>query len=675
MNIPVNHPLDIPEHPSALRAKPLDDATLVALAPRVSAAYFDRPASGGPRERLVAKQDGAPIPKPFIAGTFELRSGGVRHVLLMARGLDEVLSRPLTLHLDDKIAAGLDPEWLQPPVADLAALVEGLTEGGRAKLLRMLLTTGASLFLAAAGPALIGSFRAIMEISDLVPIAPVFATGFGAQTVLSYPAPGAGGLAAQADVVVLAPERPALLRKVALVQDSQHLHIHLPPAAQDCEVVLFGDQPVRLAPPPAQMRRLPAPVWIEGRTAAVRDWLLEQILTVSRKDPGAANALRELRPGAVEPHLVLRHLSVTRTAMLHAFDLADPQGLVRSVILERDGQRAELPATCGVDGAGLIAGVSALPGRADGSELYRILLLHHSGRLREVARGVVEIFDGTLAPEFAAVWREHADRTEFEKALACACLGAIRPPMRQERRSFGTPPRPPALRLVTSLGDSVDMLHARAAMIFVERGASRVEVVCTLSEGPLAAAARRAVEEVVAVYGIAHTVVSLPATASAAEHLQAALAEGAGPALVLDENVLPAGPGWLSAWQRRLTSAKEDVVGSVLLASDGSVACTENRVGDTWRGLPAQRLPETLRGVRRPICGCFGLTEAGIRRLLSRDAAHPDPAILIAQLVPETGLQIATKHGFLRYAAAPLDDPFIRSLQQAALTLAEERLA
>ncbi|MFT3689192.1 hypothetical protein [Paenirhodobacter sp.] len=675
MNIPVTPPLDVPEHPASLRAKPLDDATLVGLAPHVCAAYFDRSAPSGARQRLVAKQDGSPIPKPFITGTFDLRGGGVRHVLLMARGIDEVFARPLALYLNDTLAAELDPGWLQLPIADLAALVEGLTEAGRAKLLRMLLTTGASLFLAAAGPALIASFRTMMEICDLAPVEPVSATGFGGQTVLSYRAPGHQGLAAQVDVVVLARERPALLRKVALVQDGQNLHIHLPPAAQDCEVVLFGDHPLRLAPPPAQMRRLPAPVWLEGRTTAVRDWLVEQVLAAARKDPGAANALRELRPDAVEPQLTVRHLSATRSGMLYAVDLSDPQGLVRAILLERDGRRVELSACCGVDGAGLIAGVGEVAGRADGTEPYRILLLHHSGRLREVARGVLQTFDGTLAAEFSDFWKETADMRTLEKALAGACLGAIREPLRHVSRRFGTPPNASVLRVVTDLGDSIDLLRARAAMIFAERGAQRVEVVCTLSEGPLASASRRAVEEVVAVYGIPHSVITLSATASPAERILAGLSEGAGPALVLAEGALPTGPGWLSAWQRRLASAKEDVIGSVLLAADGSVAAAENRPEDGWRGLPVSRLPETLRGIRRPIPDCFALTEAGIQRLLARAAAHPDPAVLIAQLIPETGLQIATKHGFMRYTPAPACDPFALALQQAALVLTEETAA
>lgn len=674
MNIPVNHPIDTPETPAGLRAKPLDDATLVALAPRVSVAYFDLPTAGGARERLYAKQDGAPIPKPFIAGTFELRSGGVRHVLLMARGIDEVLARSMTLHLNDRPVAGLDPSWLQPPIADLAALVEGLTETGRVKLLRMLLTTGASLFLSAAGPALIASFRQMMDICDLAPMAPISATGFGAQTVLSYPAPCSGNLSGHVDVVAFASERPALLRKVAVVQDAHHLHIHLPAAAQDCEVVLFGDQPLRLSPPPAQMRRLPAPVWMEGRNATVRDWLHEQVLAAAQRDVGAANALRELRPGAVEPQLSVRHLSATRAVVLHALELTDPQGLVRAVVIERGGQKAELPANCGVDGTGHVVGATALPGRPEEIEFYRILLLHHSGRLREVARGQIAAFDGTLSDEFSIAWRDSTDRSAFERSLASACLGAIRPTKRYAARRFGTLPGPPALRVVTEVAGSVDLLHARAAMIFAERSAKRVEVVCTLSEGPLAAAARRAIEEVVAIYGIPHTVISFPETTTPSERLQAALAEGAGPALVLGGAVLPASPGWLAAWLRRLSSAKEDIIGSVLLAADGSVAGAENRLDDSWRGLPAARLPEMLRNIRRPIVECFGLTEAGIWRVLSRDAAHPSPAVLMAQMIPEHGLQISTRHGFLRFAPAAAQEPFTQAMQQAALTLVEETL-
>ena len=677
MNIPVNHPLGIPDQPTALRGKALEDATLVALAPSVSAAYFNRQAASGPRERLIARQDGALIPKPYIAGAFELRSGGTRHVLLMARGIDQVLSKPLELFVNDQAAATVDPGWLQPPVSDLAGLIEGLTESGRLKLLRMLLTTGASLFLSVAGSGLIDSFRELMEICDLTPIEPVAATGFGGQTVLSYPAPGCGNLAGQADVVVLAQERPALLRKVAIAQEAggNLLHIHLPPGVQDCEVVLFGDLPLRLAPQPAQMRRLPAPVWIDGRTPQARDWLLERIVAAAPKDPGAANALRELRPGAVEASLLVRHLSATRDGVLHLFELADPEGLVRAVIVERGTQRTELPALCGVDGRGVIAGLAELDGRGGGAELYRILLMHHSGRLREVARGMLDPFDGNLPADFEAAWRDSADRPGLERALAMASLGAIRRPMRSARRRFGAAPAAPVLRIVTEIGDSVDIIRARAAMIFAERGAQRVEVVCTLVEGPQAAAARRAVEEVVAVYGIAHVLVSVPEDSTPAERVQAALAEGSGPALILHEAVLPAQPGWLPAWQRRLAHAKDDVVGAALLAADGSVAATASGPGDAWRGLPAARLPEWLRAVRRPVCACFGLTEAGIARLFRLPAGHPDPAVLIARLVSRDGLQIATRHPFVRYASGISETPLQRAILHGALARIEEEQA
>lgn len=116
-------------------------------------------------------------------------------------------------------------------------------------------------------------------------------------------------------------------------------------------------------------------------------------------------------------------------------------------------------------------------------------------------------------------------------------------------------------------------------------------------------------------------------------------------------------------------------MGAALLAADGSVAATASGPGDVWRGLPAARLPEWLRAVRRPVCACFGLTEAGIARLLRLPAGHPDPAVLIARLVSRDGLQIATRHPFIRYASGISETPLQRAILHGALARIEEEQA
>ena len=55
------------------------------------------------------------------------------------------MRRRLLLALGTTPAASIDPDWLQSPLVDVAALFEGLTEDGRQRLLRLFLTTGASL--------------------------------------------------------------------------------------------------------------------------------------------------------------------------------------------------------------------------------------------------------------------------------------------------------------------------------------------------------------------------------------------------------------------------------------------------------------------------------------------------------------------------------------------------
>ena len=103
MNIPLDRKLCRPAPPPA----GLGEATAVAIGASLSAVFLDRPA--GRRERMTAEQDGLPLPRPFIAAELPLRSGGARHVLFVAQGIQTLLSRHLVLRLDGMPAAQIDP--------------------------------------------------------------------------------------------------------------------------------------------------------------------------------------------------------------------------------------------------------------------------------------------------------------------------------------------------------------------------------------------------------------------------------------------------------------------------------------------------------------------------------------------------------------------------------------
>lgn len=652
MNIPLDRKLCLPI--SRASAAPLGEATAIAMGESLCAVIFDRPAGG--RERMQAQLDGLPLPRPFIAAELALLSGGLRHVLFVPQGIDTLLSRHLVLRLGDRPVAEIDPAWLQLPQDDIPALTARLSPQGLHKLLGLMLTTGASLFAGKAQAGLADAIPRLMDICAIPALAPVAGTDIAGRMLVSYSVPGLSGRRVPADAVALAGGRLIRLKDFDCFAEGELLHVLLPPGHPPGQIVAFAEAPLRLAAADDGLRRLPVPTWIQARGKPCRDWLFARI------GGGIAAALeQELAGNLTEPTIAIRHLSQVPAGLLHLLVLQDPSRVVRKVILERRGQQAELTPLHGVDGTAMLAGFADLPGGAGGGDTCRIRVLYRSGRLRTLADAPVAAFDGGIPAGFDDAWAQGA--------------GAVRP-LAQARAAFRRD-APPAvvqpfgpaqkcgLRIVTSIGESADLIRARAAMILAERHATPVEVVCTMTEGPLIPAARQALAQTAAIYGIPHRLVLLPGLATAGERLCAALGHARDvPALVLGADVLPQGPGWLAFWLRRLR--RQGALAPALLAADGSIAATCEGE-DPCRGLPAAHLPAPGRMVDRPLAVCLALGPAGIAQLLDA-APHPDPAIWIAGVL-RGGTRAETRFPFRRFGPAPGPDAYAAALSDTEFAL------
>lgn len=648
MNIPLERTL----FPSGPRRspQPLGEATAIPLGDSLTAVFFDR-AAGRPG-RLAAEQDGLPLPRPFVAAELGLRPGGVRHVLFVPQGLGTLLSRHLVLRLGDLPAAEIDPAWLQLPQDDLPALTAQLSPQGTARLLRVMLTTGASLFAGEAQAGLARAIPRLMDICAIPALAPVARTEIAERTLISYAPTGLSGPPSAAAVIrdgFLIP-----LRHSDCFLDGGLLHLLLPAGSAPEQIVALADAPLRLAAPDAAPRRLSALAWIHARPKPCRDWLFDRL------GDTAAALEQELAGNQAEPAIAVRHLSGLSAGLLHLLILQDPARLVRKVILERRGQTAELTPLHGADGTAVLAGLADLPGGA-GGDSCRIRVLHRSGRLRTLAEAPVTPFDGTVPAAFADAWAAGAPVLH---PLAEARAGFSRAAPPSAVQHFG-PTQTCGLRIVTAIGGSADLIRARAAMILAEAPSTPVEVVCTMADGPLAQAARQALAQTAAIYGIAHRLVLLPDCATESERLCAALAQAQDlPALVLGGDVLPQDPGWLAFWLRRLR--RPGVLAPALLAPDGSIAAASEG-SDPLRGLPAAHLPAGGRAAPRPLAACLALGPAGIARLLAAPP-HPDPAVWIARALGAAA-RTETRFPFRRFGPAPAPDAFAVALAQTEFAL------
>ncbi|MTE01134.1 hypothetical protein GIY56_12630 [Paracoccus sp. YIM 132242] len=624
----------------------------------LSAIFFDRPA--GHRERIQAEQDGQPIPRPFIAAELALRSGGVRHVMLVPQSIETVLSRRLVLRLGKVPVAEIDPDWLQLPQEEFPALVAQLSGQGLRKLLRVMLTTGASLFAGRVQTGLGDVIPNLMDICGIAALKPVAGTQIAGRMLLTYSAPGVTGLRDRTEAIALLEGRLIHFKGIDCLVEGELLHVLLPPGLRPAQIVLAPDAPLRLAKADASLRQLSARAWTQARGKACRDWLF------ACGGSGAAASLEgECSTGLIKPGITIRHLSLAPAGMLYAMILDDPGRVVRKVLLEWRGQHLELTLSHGVDGTARLTGLAALPGEVAGGEPCRIRVLDRSGRLDILAEAPVAAYDGSIPDGFEDAWTLGVDAL---RPLARARSGVHRAAPPSITQYFG-PTQRCGFRILTSIGSSADLIRARAAMILAEGHGTPVEIVCTMAEGPLALGARQALAQAAAIHGIPHRLVLLPGATTAGERLRAALVDaGDAPALVLGADVLPENTGWLAFWVRRLR--RQGALAPVLLASDGSIAATREGE-DPWQGLPAAHLPASTRVTDRPLANCLALGRAGIAQLLHADAPHPDPAVWIASALRGSA-RAETRFPFRRFGPAPTQGAFAAALADTEFAMIEK---
>lgn len=514
---------------------PVPEARLVAVAPDVSALVFEASEAAG---ALMAFVDGTRLEGALIGARLELRSGGVRQIVLLGLGAECLRGRAVALVRGNRVVAAIDPDWLQSPDAEIASLLEDLTEDGALRLLRLLLTTGASLFRSGAVEFAALSRRLLSGLGakPLAPVA-VSATGTAGRLVTWRVSPD---LDAEriGDLVALTPARPLRLARLPLHLEPTGkgplLHVELPRRLPvETLLVATGGARLTLSIPDTisagglhafLSRRDPATVAFAHRLVEAR----------IDRDPVAAAIADELcHAGTAAPALAARHLSGTARGVLLALTLDDPHGLAAGIRVTRGSETAELAAGPRIEAYLPLARESRIDDRC------RIALVHRSGRIVPAIAAPLPRYDGSAPAGLLDI-----------SALAAARLDLERPRGAPRVDTYG---RAAGVRLtmLAALSDDLDLVRARAASIFAERDARHVEVVCWTAQPALAEAARSAMAHAAAVWGVSHRLVTLPEGTSDADGLREAVALAGAPRLLcLAPHVLPGEPGWLAACLR-----------------------------------------------------------------------------------------------------------------------------
>jgi hypothetical protein len=234
--------------------------------------------------------------------------------------------------------------------------------------------------------------------------------------------------------------------------------------------------------------------------------------------------------------------------------------------------------------------------------------------------------------------------------------------------------------VIAAVGANLDLIRARAAMLFAEPGGRDVELLYHVTDNPLGAATRVAIADAAAVFGIAHRLLTFPDGTHASMRLLAAIAATTAPGiLVFGADVLPAAGGWLAPWLCRLVSARP-VLGATLLDSAGAVIHAGGGPGHERRhlGLPTGDLPASPAAATSLVCAeCFGLTRPAADTLRDSAAFYPNPDVMLAETIERVradGKEAAPllRCRFVRYADSPADRPG-EAVDAAALGLVLKR--
>jgi len=567
------------------RPRRLADGFLSPVSERAAALFFDEASAGDRRRRLTIEADGEPIGGPFVSTSVPLRSGGRRHVVLLGHRADWLVRRRLILALDQRPCSLIDPNWLQSPITDIAALFEGLTDDGRHRLLSLFLTTGASLLGRGATAGFAGSAHRLLELLGLRRANPLGWCRIGSSgRIVTYRAPLNFDAARLGHLVALsemAMGRATGSRVVVEpVADGVLLHIFVAgQAPAGCALVVLGASPVALRLPEPGIAPLPMERWLPARDAATRAWAEALLEAAAANDPMAHALVRELRHRAdPSPALVVGHLSGTPAGVLYALRLRDPNGLVREVRIARGTTATRIP----IEGESA-SGYLPLARSSSIDDRYCLALIYHSGRIVTVAESRLSGFDGAapagLAPTAIAEARLHRESG-----------GRL---LRTE--AFGHAAAEPALTVICPVGGCLDAIRARAAMAFAEKDRQTVNFVYHVAEGPEAAAARVLLAQVSATFGIPHSLLVVTPDFEPADRLVAAVRESAAPrVLLLGADVLPSEQGWLAPWRR--LSRRHPMLEAAVAGHDGR---REPDAGAACLGLARESVLEVLECATR----------------------------------------------------------------------------
>lgn len=652
---------------------------IVALTETLTAVYCDDTSTvaGGTNafsDNLSLAVDNSLSHRRSASTSMALRLGGRRHLVVVPVPMAELLTHRLHVCSGDEVLAQWDRRHLQSPVREVHHLVDGLTEPAKARLLRLVLATAASLFHVGRSATFNRVARDILSAMALPTAAPDAvgrAARLGAVASVTLPASAAPVLPEA--LAVVGQSGIAQLRDLRLHfeggTDGGKLHLFLAPAVAGADaLVVLGDRPwlidLRAARAPQDIA-----IWHGRQPAAVKGWIKEELKGETSADAALA-LLEELSLSDDRlPTFAIDHAAATATGVLLAVRLDDPAGLVEAV----DVAGGDGVATCPIaqDRSHHLLHVD-LGGEVAEGQSVRARLVLRSGRKLASQQAYPTAFDGSIPDDILNL---DATSDVDVQAVATACGKRLGTTARiVDDCRIGEASAAARISLLVPASVSPDVLRCRAAMIAAEPERRSVDCVYLIAKDGPVAAIRRLLSDLDLVYGTSARVLVVDGDPTSADALLAAArALETESVLLMGADVLPQGLGWLGAWRRLLIGKRANgIVGGAVLASDGRIVDagaaihrqghTAERLPHKLTGLPASHLAKRTHDVDALGADYTGLPAVAVQELRGLVTAYGDGAVLLADLAATlqrsgNSVRVNPKLRSIRYGGPKRCDP------------------
>ncbi|MEP0961392.1 MAG: hypothetical protein ABJQ70_16310 [Roseobacter sp.] len=516
---------------------------------------------------------------PVMISRLPLIGGGQRSVILLQTNGDDLQKQKVKISRGPEIVAQIDPHTLQSPLVDQLSLLSGLSEEGQSRFLRVLLTTGPSLFKndAQTGGSLNGFEKIITQL-----LASLSAGGMALHSfrslgtdarLLIYFLPKGHDIPKINDLVQVTDDR---VQRVSNFTVTTHptaggtaVHLVLSQSLKsNATLISISDNPLRLEGPGKHNELRPLQPWLDSQPAPLKSYLTGVLKRLCPDDPLAFNLYQELRcPAESQPELKIMYAACCGDGLLYVLKAQDPRGLLGSARWVCGGKEIDVPldrqvwhSTLGDIHVGFVHGFDLADTLENSFELWGVL---NSRRAFRVVSFQPENFSGQIPQIF-----EQIESQSVDGMLGQAVAAAVRdrPAPAATVDWFGARRNECETALVLFVDQMLDYPRAFLTLLAREPSFERSTTFLVGSDPARRPALRRLAEDLNAVTSCSIAVVCLEAQALPSEGLRASLTQvKAATTMIFHRTCLPKGRGWLAGWAKNVSAHDKALATSILL--------------------------------------------------------------------------------------------------------------